>query len=148
MKTVKKMKNSNISRKCVTLRLRIVQLQSKLFIKYYQKEPIHRIVRAKKHLETSRKTKKKRIKTENPLISKESEVIKHQMLCKFYTKRQLMVDSEILSVFSHPFFTTKRAVFRVSLLSPFENTVQMKVMSALSLNRYAVITWHLASRTW
>lgn len=49
-------------------------------------------------------------------------------------------------IFHNPIISTKRTFIRRTLFSPFQYTVQMKIMIALTFNRYALITWHFASR--
>ncbi len=52
------------------------------------------------------------------------------------------------SIFNYPLLPAKRTVFRWSLLSPLQYTVQVEVMQTHALDRYTVISRYFAARTW
>lgn len=50
------------------------------------------------------------------------------------------------SIFDNPLLPSEGTIFRRAFFSPFEDTVKMEMMQALSLDGHAIITWHFASR--
>lgn len=58
-----------------------------------------------------------------------------------------MLKKDVQSVFDHPLLSAEGTVFRRPFFRPFQDAVEVKVMEALTLNWYAIVSRHFASRT-